>query len=277
MRNIRLIILILVSIFCISESNAESQEVSVKKERNYIREGNRKYEESKFRDAEVAYRKALEINPSSEIAKYNLASALMKQSGTVQADSPNNPIIQADSLFKMLVENGTNNAVVEKSYYNLGNIAFDKQEYVQSISMYKGALRINPNNDDARENLRLAQLKLKEQQNQNKNKDKNKDNDKQDQQNKNNQDNEQNQNKQNKEQNNQDKNKDNKDKQPQSPSQDRKNQQKNQPGQGISDDNAEKILKTMENEENATRRKVNALKKKEEERNASRRQTTNQW
>ena len=258
-------------------ANNES-DTSTKKERNYIRQGNEQYTENHYRDAEVLYKKALELNPSSEIAQFNLASSLMKQSGSAQADSPNNPIVQADSIFKNLAQNAVNKKVAENSYYNLGNISFDKQDYAQSIEMYKSALRINPENDDARENLRLAQLKKQEQeQNKDKNKDKNKDNQQQkDKDNKQNKD----QDKDNQDQNRQDKQDQNKDKQDQS-----QNQQQNQPqqkqnkqqSQGISDANAEKILKTMENEENVTRRKVNELKKKEDEKNASRRRITNQW
>lgn len=276
MKNITLNIFAIVLIFPISLWATNETDTSTKKERNYIRQGNVQYAENHYRDAEVFYKKALELNPASEIAKFNLASSLMKQSGSAQADSPNNPIVQADSIFKNLAQNAVNKKVAENSYYNLGNISFDKQDYAQSIEMYKSALRINPENNDARENLRLAQLKKQEQE---QNKDKNKDNqqqkDKDKEQNK-----DQNKDKQNQNQNNQDKQDQNKDKQDQS-----QNQQQNQPqqkqnkqqSQGISDANAEKILKTMENEENVTRRKVNELKKKEDEKNASRRRITNQW
>lgn len=278
MKNISLNIFAIMLIFPISLWAANESNTSTKKERNYIRQGNEQYTENHYRDAEVLYKKALELNPSSEIAQFNLASSLMKQSGSAQADSPNNPIVQADSIFKNLAQNAVNKKVAENSYYNLGNISFDKQDYAQSIEMYKSALRINPENDDARENLRLAQLKKQEQeQNKDKNKDKNKDNQQQkDKDNKQNKD----QDKDNQDQNRQDKQDQNKDKQDQS-----QNQQQNQPqqkqnkqqSQGISDANAEKILKTMENEENVTRRKVNELKKKEDEKNASRRRITNQW
>ena len=278
MKNITLNIFAIVLIFPISLWAANESNTSTKKERNYIRQGNEQYTENHYRDAEVLYKKALELNPSSEIAQFNLASSLLKQSGSAQADSPNNPIVQADSIFKNLAQNAVNKKVAENSYYNLGNISFDKQDYAQSIEMYKSALRINPENDDARENLRLAQLKKQEQeQNKDKNKDKNKDNQQQkDKDNKQNKD----QDKDNQDQNRQDKQDQNKDKQDQS-----QNQQQNQPqqkqnkqqSQGISDANAEKILKTMENEENVTRRKVNELNKKEDEKNASRRRITNQW
>ena len=263
-------------IMLLSAINCYAEDTSTKKERNFIKDGNEKYESGNYSDAEVLYKKALEQNGMSDIANFNKASALMKQSGNTPADSPNNPLLVADSIFNALSQSSNNTQIKESSFYNLGNIAFDKLDYQKSISMYKHALRINPNNDDARDNLRLAQLKLKEQQNnKDKNKDKNKDQDKQDnkdkQQNKDNQD----QSKDNKQ--NEQKDEKNQDKQPQSPQQNQDKQKQKQQGQGISDANAEKILKTMENEENATRRKVNMKKVKEAERNANRRQTTNQW
>ncbi len=255
----------------------ENNDTSTKKERNFIREGNDFYENSRYRDAEVSYKKALETNPTSEIARYNLASSLMKQSGSAQADSPNNPIVQADSMFRDLSRTADNSLVREKSFYNLGNIAFDKQDFKQSIQMYKDALRINPDNDTARENLRLAQLKLKEQeQNKDKNNDKNKDQQQNQDKDKNDQD-KQNNNDNKNDKNNQDKNDQKENKQPNQEQNQQQNKQDKQQSQGISDANAEKILKTMENEENATRHKVNELKKREEEKNASRRQIVNQW
>ncbi len=265
-------------IMLISAINCYAEDTSTKKERNFIKDGNEKYESGNYSDAEVLYKKALEQNGMSDIANFNKASALMKQSGNTPADSPNNPLVVADSIFNALSQSSNNTQIKESSYYNLGNIAFDKQDYQKSISMYKHALRINPNNDDARDNLRLAQLKLKEQQNnKDKNKDKNKDQDKQDNKDKQqNKDNQENQDKSKDNKQNEQKDEKNQDRQPQSPQQNQDKQQQQQ-GQGISDANAEKILKTMENEENATRRKVNMKKAKEAERNANRRQTTNQW
>jgi tetratricopeptide (TPR) repeat protein len=259
--------------------HAEQKDTSTKKERNLISKGNDLYKSNDFSDAETTYKKALEQNVSSDIAKFNLASSLLKQSGNTPADSPSNPAIKADSLFRELTTSD-NNQVAEHSFYNLGNMMFDKQDYAKSIEMYKSALRINPSNNNARENLRLAQLRLQQQQqNKDKNKDKNKDQqqDKQDQQDQN-KDKQDQQNKQDQKQNN-DKKDENKDKQDQqSQQQDKKKKEKQQQqSQGISDANAEKILKTMENEENATRKKVNEKKKQEEMRNASRRQITNQW
>lgn len=121
-------------------------------------------------------------------------------------------------------------------------------------------MRRNPDNDKARENLRLAQKRLEEQQNQNddKNQDQNKDDNKEQEQ-KENQNQNQNQ--------NQDQNKDQ--------NQDKQQQQQQQQSGGISKQNAEKILKAMENEENATRQRINAEKNKNGA--PSRRPVTNPW
>ena len=172
-------------------------------------------------------------------------------------------------LLTDLEANAQNMQIVEKAAYDLGNLAFNQQNYQGAIDHYKNALRKNPDNDKARENLRLAQKKLEEQ---NKNQDKNKD-----QQNK---DQNKDQNQQNKNQDqNKDKKDDNKDKQqpdqPKDQKKDQKNQQPKPQNGGISDENAKKILKAMENAEAATRKKVEARKQKAD--NARRRQVTHPW
>ena len=67
----------------------------------------------------------------------------------------------------------------------------------------------------------------------------------------------------------------NKDQQQQQQSQDQKQQPQQQRQSGISKENAEKILKAMENEENATRQRVNAERNKNGA--PARRQVTNPW
>ena len=48
-------------------------------ENDHIRNGNQFYADSLFEKAEIEYRKALEINPSSTDAMYNLGNALFNQ------------------------------------------------------------------------------------------------------------------------------------------------------------------------------------------------------
>ena len=228
-------------------AQTDNRDTSTRRERNHIREGNDLYEQKRYADAEVSYRKAVEENPMSEAALYNLALSLIRQAGTSDPNAENSPLQEAQSLLGSLAESAQKAEIAEKALYNLGNMAFNQQQYEQAIASYKGALRRNPDNDKTRENLRLAQLKLQEQQQQqqDQNKDQNKDQN-QDQQNKDQQQQQQDQN------------------QDQQQKQDKKDQQQQQQQQrqNISDDNAAKILKNMENEENATRRKVQEMQKK---------------
>lgn len=255
----------------------KAHQLTTKQERNYIREGNKLYEQKKFADAEVAYRKALESVPTSQIAQFNLAASLLRQGGTADPNNGNNPVATATEILQKLAQESTDAHLAGKSFYNLGNLAFNSQDYSKSIELYKNSLRKNPDDNKARENLRLAQLKIKEQQQQQQNQDKNKDqnqdqNQDKDQnkdQNENKQDHNKDQNQDNKDQN-QDQNKDN-----QKDNKQDKNKRQTPQQQGISDANAEKILKAMENEEAATRKRVEAQKKKAE--NAKRKKITNPW
>ena len=68
---------------------------------------------------------------------------------------------EASAILQNLTRDAENISIAEKAFYNLGNIAFNSQDYAKSIELYKNALRKNPDNDKARENLRLAQKGLK--------------------------------------------------------------------------------------------------------------------
>ena len=242
-----------------------------KRERNYISEGNSLYRQQRYAEAETMYKKALTVAPASETARFNLASALIRQAGSADPNKGNTPMEDAVKLLTELAETAQAVNIAERASYDLGNIAFNGQQYQQAIDHYKNALRKNPDNDKARQNLRLAQKKLEEQQ---KNQDQNKDQ----QQNKD-QEKKQDQNKDQNQQNKQDQNKDKPDQDKQNQQQDQKKDQqqppKQQQGGGISDENAQKILKAMENEEAATRKKIEARKQKAD--NARRRQVTKPW
>ncbi len=236
-------------------------------ERNYIADGNKLYKEKRFAEAEVMYKKALEANPGSEAAMFNLAAAYIRQAGSADPNAGNNPIAQAQQMLSKLAKEATDQSIAELSYYNLGNLAFNQENYQQSIDQYKNALRRNPDNDKARENLRLAQLRLQDQQNDDKNRDQNKDDENQNQD-------QQQQNQQNQNQNNNNDNKD-KDQDQQQQQQQKDKQQPQKQNQGMSDANADQILKAMENEEAATRRRVEAERRKGQE--VRRKKVTNPW
>lgn len=201
---------------------------STRKERRLISEGNRLYKEGKFKEASKEYQMAVAVNPQSPEARFNLALSHLKLAAQPDTDEK-----QREQLMKSGTEGMTaiasagasNPKLASYAAYNLGNVAFNAQQYQEAIQCYKQSLRFNPDDDTARRNLRIAQKKLQDQnKNQNKdNKDQNKDQNKDKEQ-------------------NQDKNQD-------------KDRQKDN---SMSNNTAEQILKAMENKENATRSRVNA-------------------
>ena len=66
---------ILFAVFLLAAAGVSAQ----KAERDYIRKGNRLFNDSVFVDAEVNYRKALEANPKSTVSMYNLGNTLSQQ------------------------------------------------------------------------------------------------------------------------------------------------------------------------------------------------------
>ena len=116
--------------------------------------GNRFYQQSQFDLAEAQYRKALEYDPANEKAKYNLANALQKQK----------KYDEAAKLLDDLAGSTKENSVKSAAYYNQG-VAYTKMKNLDaSIESYKNALRHNPNDKEARENLEKALLQKKNQQ-----------------------------------------------------------------------------------------------------------------
>jgi Ca-activated chloride channel homolog len=254
-----IILFTLISLFAVEPAVADNKttDPTNKKERAFIKQGNKYYNDKRYSEAEVEYRKALQANGASMIGSYNLALSLIRQDNGSKADSKNSPISQATNLLEKVAKSSKSIDLQAKAFYNLGNIAFNQKEYAKSIEYYKNSLRRNPDDDQARDNLRLAQLKKQQQDKGGKNNKNNKDKKKDD-----------------KDKNKQDQNKDkqNKDKQNNNNNQN-KQQQKQQ--SGMSQNNIEQTLKTMQDNERATQQKVNAAKAKDKE--ASQRRTGNQW
>ncbi len=217
------------------------QDYSTKKERNYIREGNELFKEKRYAEAEAAFKKALQENGNSPIAKFNLATTYLKQVNL--NDTTQNGLLSETQQLLKETASIADPKLASKAYYDLGNIFYNQKNYAQSIAMYKDALRRNPDDDQARQNLRLAQKQLQNQQNQQQNQDNKQDN--KDQQ------------KQNQDQN-KEKNKNGQEQQ--KPDNQQQKQPQQPPKNGMSKENAEQILQTMQNEEKNTQDKVNKAK-----------------
>jgi tetratricopeptide (TPR) repeat protein len=125
-----------------------------KTERDYLRSGNKLYNDSLFIKAEVDYRKALEINPKSTDAMFNLANTLLMQQKAKEA------MEQYQSVSKIEKDKDK----LAQIFHNMGVILQSSKQYPQCIEAYKESLRNNPKDDETRYNLALAQKLLKDQQ-----------------------------------------------------------------------------------------------------------------
>ena len=144
---IRSIILIVLALFTlVSVGHSQS-------ERKSIRQGNREFNRENFLESEISYRSALELNPESFKANFNLGDALYKQENYEAAKS----------IFEDLANLDLDPIDRAKVFHNLGNSYFQQQEFGESVEAYKNALRNNPNDMETKYNLAQAQRMLMEQ------------------------------------------------------------------------------------------------------------------
>jgi Ca-activated chloride channel family protein len=224
--------LLLISLFLLF-----SVALSAQADKKNIRKGNREYNDSKYAEAEILYRKAIDENKQSPDAIFNIGDALYKQK-------------KYEDAGKQFIENANQNESREKKsagLYNLGNSMLMAKKLKESIDAYKGSLKLNPDSKEAKYNLAYAQDLLKQQEEQQKQQEK----DKQDQ---------------NKDDKNKDQNKDNKDKDQQK-DQDKKDDKQNdqnkdqqQQQQSISKEDAQRLLNALANDEKNVQEKVKLAK-----------------
>ena len=197
-------------------------------ERDFIRMGNKYFRSGQYQKAETYYRKSIDKKPTME-GYYNLGNALAFQ----EQDST------AFEMYKKAVAEPSDNALKKSHiYHNMGNLTYvsglremntggqnASQSFQQAVDLYKSALRLNPNDNETRYNLAMAQHQLKKsQQGGGGNNDKNKDQDKQKQEQKQQQ------------------------QQPQAPKQPKKDE--------IDDKTAEQLLNSAQQDEKNVQRKV---------------------
>ena len=223
---------ILSVVFLLATTTVSAQ----KAERDYIRKGNRLFNDSVFVDAEVNYRKALEINPKSTVSMYNLGNTLSQQQKFQDAMEQ---YVSANNIEKDKMK-------LAHIYHNMGVLFQAGKDYAKAVDAYKMSLRNNPTDHETRYNLALAQKMLKDQQqnqqNQDQNQDQNKDQQKQDQKQ------DQNKDKQN------DQKQDEKKDQQQPPKSEKQNNQ-------MSKENAEQLLNSVMQDEKNVQDKVKKQQK----------------
>ena len=257
--------IILFFLFLTSTLQVVAQKDSIalqRKARKMVRSGNELYEKQQFTDASVAYKKALANSSSYDKASYNLGNALYQDQN----------FKEAIPQYELTAKTAEDKYTKAEAYHNMGNAFMETKNYQGAVDAYKNSLRNNPNDDETRYNLAVAQ-KLLDKQNQD-NKDKNKDDkndkneDKKDKDDKN---------KDQDKKDGEDKDKDKKDdkdkdgkgdedkKDNQDPNKnDNKDQKENpKPQQGkMSPQQIKQLLESLNNEEKKTQKKMNAKKAK---------------
>lgn len=267
---------------------AQQDDTVQKQSKAYFKKAERAKKSGDFVEAEADYRRALARNEKNAGASYNFSHLYGDKKMSTEA---------MNQLLKT-AKNSTDKALKHKAFHNMGNEYMRQEDYAQAVNAYKDALRNDPTDEETRYNLAIAKEMLEKNQSgdddkddqddqeQNQDDENSKDN-KDSQEQENNQDNQDNkddqeqnqdqedgedqQDKQGEGENENDQNND-QDKQDDDSQDDKKDnrngeqnpdeqdQQHQQPQSGISDEQAENLLKAAENLEKGVQQKINAEK-----------------
>lgn len=225
MRHIIINYSMLLLLLTAAASNTAAQE-----ERPHVRRGVALLEQERFAEAEAEFRSALQLKPSSFEAAYNLGTALFRQEKYDEALQQ----LQATTPFA-----NDDKQRLASLFHNLGNSYLFGQNIDQSIEAYKQALRHNPLDDETRYNL-IAAMKLKDEQEE-------QEEEQQDQQ----------------EQEQQEQQEQEQQEQEQEQEQQDQQQQQQQESEGISRENAERLLQALEEDEKELLEKMNQNREKQ--------------
>jgi len=226
---------LLVYMFLCASLSAQGQ----REVRSLDRSGNTHYKAERYQEAELDYRRALDINSNDSVARFNLATSLINQKDQAKLQ-------EADSILTGLIREGDqtgNRSMMARSLYQKGEIAMMAQQYQQAADAFKESLKLNPMDNDARYNYLVAKKQLEKQQNQDQNQ-QNQDQQKQDQK----------QDQQKQEQPQDQKQQEQPQDQQQQDQQQQQQQQQNQ--SQMSEDQRQSILEQNEREEKETQAKV---------------------
>ena len=229
------IVFALLAIFTFSEAVAQRMP-----ERRIVRKGNRQYEKANYDKSLENYSLALREDPNCFEAKFNTANVQMQKQ----------LYNKAEQTLRKLAQDSTRTELERGDVsYNLGNALFEQQKFQEALDCYRNAMRMNPDDVDAKHNYLLTKLMLQQQQ---------------EQQNQDNQDNQDNQQNQDQNQNQEDK----KDQQDQQDQQDKKDQQDQQDQNGqdqqpqpqISEQEQQAMLEAIQAQEDKTQDKLKEKK-----------------
>ena len=204
-------------------------------ERRIVRKGNRQYERANYDKSLENYSLALREDPNCFEAKFNTANVQMQKQ----------LYNKAEQTLRKLAQDSTRTELERGDIsYNLGNALFEQQKLQEALECYRNAMRMNPDDVDAKHNYLLTKLMLQQQQ---------------DQQNQDNQNNQQNQDNQNQEQQDQ-KQDQNQEQQNKDEQQKDEQQQQQQPQPQISEQEQQAMLEAIQAQEDKTQDKLKEKK-----------------
>ena len=141
-------------------------------DRDFIRRGNRLYADSLFVKAEVEYRRALDTNPQSVEAMFNLGNSLLSQQKAEEAMKMYQAAAaQIPANEKHIAISETDKLRLAQVYHNAGVILQSSKQFDACIEAYKNSLRNNPLDHETRYNLTLAMKQRQQQQQEQQNQD----------------------------------------------------------------------------------------------------------
>jgi Ca-activated chloride channel homolog len=135
-----------------------SLQAAAQKEDGLIRSGNRLYKQNQLDKSQKDYQEAVKQAPDNPAANYNLGNTQFRK----------NNFDEAVKSYGTSIDHSPDSAMREKGLYNKGVALVKQQKLQESIDAWKNALRIDPADQDARENLQKALMELKKQQSQQK-------------------------------------------------------------------------------------------------------------
>jgi Ca-activated chloride channel family protein len=119
-------------------------------------EGNEAFAKQAYEEALAAYQSAQIEAPELAEPYYNASNSLYRQEKYAEA------LEQMQKALSYAQEE----ELAQSSHFNLGNTAFNTQEWESEVESYKQALLLNPDDPDAKYNLELALQQQDEQQEQ---------------------------------------------------------------------------------------------------------------
>ncbi|NQY67390.1 MAG: tetratricopeptide repeat protein [Flavobacteriales bacterium] len=227
-----------------------------------IRDGNKLYDTGNFEEASSKYDEALNKDQNSFEGGFNLGDSYYRQEKYEEA---------ADQ-FELLTNQETSKENIAKAFHNLGNAHIKNNKIDKGIDAYKKSLMNNPNDYDTKHNLSYAQRLKKQQEQQKQDQDK-KEDDKENEDKEKKEDEEKKDGDKNeeedgdKEEGDEDKEKDedkkdgDKDEEKEDEGDDKKEQPKPEERDGVSKEDAERLLDALNNDEEELQKEL--MKKKQ--------------